>query len=94
MKREQRIRVVCLMNEKFTFQKHPDGTIDKGRVICLHCRKEFVNKWVLLESSKCYSCNVIRYKLKPFKWKWTDSSHIVSVESDQLIKRPLNKVTD
>ncbi|MEQ2313045.1 hypothetical protein AMECASPLE_037568 [Ameca splendens] len=38
---EEHVRVVGPMNEKFTFQKHPDGTIDKGRVICLLCKKEF-----------------------------------------------------
>ncbi|XP_047243631.1 E3 SUMO-protein ligase ZBED1-like [Girardinichthys multiradiatus] len=38
---EEHVRVVGPMNGKFTFQKHPDGTIDKGRVICLICKKEF-----------------------------------------------------
>ncbi|XP_072223318.1 E3 SUMO-protein ligase ZBED1-like [Leuresthes tenuis] len=29
------------MNGKFTFHKRLDGTIDKGRVICILCKKEF-----------------------------------------------------
>ncbi|KAJ0069893.1 hypothetical protein NL108_016052 [Boleophthalmus pectinirostris] len=29
------------MNGKFTFHKRPDGTINKGKVICLLCKKEF-----------------------------------------------------
>ncbi|MEQ2242487.1 hypothetical protein ILYODFUR_036318 [Ilyodon furcidens] len=38
---EEHVRVVGPMNGKFTFQKHPNGTIDKGRVICLLCKMEF-----------------------------------------------------
>ncbi|MEQ2293173.1 hypothetical protein AMECASPLE_030545 [Ameca splendens] len=38
---DEHVRVVGPMNGKFTFQKHPDGTIDKSRVICLLYKKEF-----------------------------------------------------
>lgn len=36
---EEHVRAVGPMNGKFTFQKRSDGTIDKGRVICLLCKK-------------------------------------------------------
>ncbi|KAJ8365164.1 hypothetical protein SKAU_G00139950 [Synaphobranchus kaupii] len=38
---EEHLRVVGPMNGKFTFQKRPNGTIDRGRVTCLLCKKEF-----------------------------------------------------
>lgn len=38
---EEHVKVVGLMNGKFTFHKRSDGTIDKGKVICLLCKKEF-----------------------------------------------------
>ena len=38
---QEHVKVVGPMNGKFTFQKRPDGTIDKGRAICLLCKKEF-----------------------------------------------------
>lgn len=38
---EEHLKVVGPMNGKFKFQKRPDGNIDRGRVICLLCKKEF-----------------------------------------------------
>ncbi|XP_039874752.1 E3 SUMO-protein ligase ZBED1-like [Simochromis diagramma] len=38
---EAHLRVVGPMNGKFVFHKRPDGTIDKGKVVCLECKKEF-----------------------------------------------------
>ncbi|XP_072237421.1 E3 SUMO-protein ligase ZBED1-like [Leuresthes tenuis] len=38
---EEHVEVVGPMNGKFTFHKRLDGTIDKGRVICVLCKKEF-----------------------------------------------------
>lgn len=38
---EEHVKVVSPINGKFTYQKRPDGTSDKGRVICLLCKKEF-----------------------------------------------------
>ncbi|XP_019203023.1 uncharacterized protein LOC109195437 [Oreochromis niloticus] len=38
---EAHLRVVVPMNGKFVFHKRPDGTIDKGKVVCLECKKEF-----------------------------------------------------
>lgn len=37
---EQFMRVVGLMNGKLTFQKHSDGTVDRGRMIWFLCKKE------------------------------------------------------
>lgn len=38
---EERVKVAGPVNGNFTFKKRPDGTIDKGRVICALCKKEF-----------------------------------------------------
>ncbi|RVE67765.1 hypothetical protein OJAV_G00085120 [Oryzias javanicus] len=38
---EKHTKLIGIMEGKFVFRKHPDGTVDKSKVMCVLCTKEF-----------------------------------------------------